>query len=69
MPDDPARRERALLLRAWESSPLAPANFCALKGLPVAEFDALIQLARRERSERGARTERTDRPGRDPGPR
>lgn len=75
LPDDPARRERALLLRAWESSPLAPANFCALKGLPVAEFDALIQLARRERSERGARTERTertertDRPGRDPGPR
>lgn len=69
LPDDPARRERALLLRAWESSPLAPANFCALKGLPVAEFDALIQLARRERSERGARTERTDRPGGDPGPR
>ena len=69
LPDDPARRERALLLRAWESSPLAPSNFCALKGLPLAEFDALIQLARRERAERGVHAERGDRPGRGPGPR
>jgi hypothetical protein len=69
LPDDPARRERALLLRAWESSPLTPSNFCALKGLPLAEFDALIQLARLERAERGVHAERGDRPGRGPGPR
>jgi hypothetical protein len=54
LPDDPARRERALLLRAWEGSPLTPANFCALKGLKVAEFEAQIELARRERAERTA---------------
>jgi sRNA-binding protein len=49
LPDDPARRERALLLRAWESSPLTLANFCALKGLDRADFEAQIDLARRER--------------------
>jgi sRNA-binding protein len=52
LPDDPQRRARALLLRAWESSPLAKPNFCALKGLNVAEFDTQIELARRERAER-----------------
>lgn len=52
LPEDPARRERALLLRAWESSPLTPANFCALKGLGRADFEAGIDLARRERAER-----------------
>lgn len=52
LPEDPARRERALLLRAWESSPLTPANFCALKGLKLADFDAAIALARQERGER-----------------
>ncbi|MBS0306710.1 MAG: hypothetical protein JSR43_15205, partial [Proteobacteria bacterium] len=52
LPDDPARRERALLLRAWEGSPLKPASFCALKGLDPAEFEAQIELARRERAER-----------------
>ena len=55
LPDDPQRRERALLLRAWEGSPLTPANFCALKGLPLAEFEARIELARRERAERAER--------------
>jgi hypothetical protein len=54
LPDDPASRERALLLRAWDSSPLTPANFCALKGLKVADFEAQIELARRERAERSA---------------
>ncbi len=51
LPDDPARRERALLLRTWEGSPLTPANFCALKGLKVAEFDARIAQAQQERKE------------------
>ena len=54
LPDEPERRARALLLRAWESSPLAKPNFCALKGLNMAEFDAQIELARRERAERSA---------------
>ena len=49
LPDDPTRRERALLLRSWESSPLTLANFCALKGLDEADFEAQIDLARRER--------------------
>lgn len=53
-PDDPAKRERALLLRAWEGSSLTQANFCALKGLDAAQFDAQIELARRERAERQA---------------
>lgn len=51
LPEDPARRERALLLRAWEGSPLTQANFCALKGLDRADFEAQIDLARRERAQ------------------
>ena len=49
---DPARRERAMLLRSFEGSPLTAANFCALKGLALSEFDAQLALARRERAER-----------------
>ena len=48
LPEDPERRERARLLRAWESSPLSRANFCALKGLSETQFDALIERARDE---------------------
>ncbi len=43
-----ARRERALLLRAFESSPLSRANFCALKRIEPAALDALLEQARRE---------------------
>jgi ProP effector len=49
MPADPAQRERALLLRAFESSPLSKANFCALKRISETELDALLQQARAER--------------------
>ncbi len=49
-PEDAARRERLALLRAWESSPLTKANFCALKRLAEAEFDTVIEQARRERA-------------------
>ena len=52
LPEDPARRERAVLLRSFEDSPLTAANFCALKGLAQPEFEAQIALARREREER-----------------
>jgi hypothetical protein len=55
LPPDPAQRERALLLRAWETSPLAKPNFCALKGLSAVDFDAQITLAERERADRGWR--------------
>jgi ProP effector len=50
LPADPARRERALLLRAFETSPLSKANFCVLKRIAEAELDALLEQARGERS-------------------
>jgi sRNA-binding protein len=49
MPTDPAQRERMLLLRAFESSPLSKANFCALKRISEAELDAQLAAARQER--------------------
>jgi ProP effector len=49
MPADPAQRERLLLLRAFESSPLSKANFCALKRISEAELDAQLAAARQER--------------------
>jgi sRNA-binding protein len=48
-PADPAQRERLLLLRAFESSPLSKANFCALKRISEAELDAALAQARAER--------------------
>ena len=51
-PVDPAQRERAMLLRSFESSPLSKANFCALKGLAIAELDAVLAQARQEHTER-----------------
>ena len=52
---DPAQRERALLLRQFESSPLTKANFCVLKRIPEAELDALLAQARAERPPAPAR--------------
>lgn len=49
LPDDPARRERALLLRTWEASSLTKANFCVLKRITEAELDAQLALAHQER--------------------
>jgi ProP effector len=45
-----ARAERAALLRAHEASTLTRKNFCALKGVAEEELDALLALARQERS-------------------
>jgi ProP effector len=42
---DPAQRERMLLLRAYESSPLSKANFCALKRISEADLDQLLAEA------------------------
>lgn len=47
-----ARRQRALLLRSFEQSPLSKANFGALKGLSEQALDALLTLARQERGSR-----------------
>jgi ProP effector len=49
LPADPAQRERALLLRAFEASPLSKANFCTLKRISEAELDAALTQARSER--------------------
>ena len=50
--DEHVRRERASLLRAFETTTLTPANFCALKGLAVADLEAQLVQARQERTER-----------------
>jgi sRNA-binding protein len=47
-----ARRERAALLRAFETSTLTRANFCALKRITEADLEAQLVLARKEREER-----------------
>lgn len=50
--DEAARRDRAALLRAYETSTLTRANFCALKGIPEAELDARLHQAWLEREQR-----------------
>jgi ProP effector len=50
---DQARRERALLLRAFETSTLTRANFCALKRIDEAALDALLATARQEAAQAG----------------
>src|SRR5207253_10904128 len=50
--EDAQRRNRATLLYDFERTTLTPANFCALKGVPVDELDGLLALARQEAQER-----------------
>ncbi|MDZ7589877.1 MAG: TIGR04282 family arsenosugar biosynthesis glycosyltransferase [Rubrivivax sp.] len=50
--EDQARRERAALLRAYETSTLTRANFCVLKGIPEAELDGRLHQAWLEREQR-----------------
>lgn len=52
--DEQARRERAALLRAFETTTLTKANFCALKGIAEADLDARLEQARKEGAERPA---------------
>lgn len=49
-----AQRERAALLRAYETSTLTRANFCALKGLAETDLDAALAQAREERDRRAS---------------
>ena len=46
---DQEAQRRADILRAFESSPLNKANFCALKGLRESELDEALALAAKER--------------------
>ena len=49
---DDLRRNRAGLLRDFETTTLTRANFCALKGVVVEELDGLLEIARGEAQER-----------------
>lgn len=51
--EDPARRERAALLRAFESSTLTKSNFCVLKRIDEKTLDEALETARKERADRG----------------
>ena len=67
--EDDARRDRAMLLRAFETSTLTRANFCALKRIAEPELDTLLATARQEaaqRAQEGWGDPRQDRSG--PGP-
>ncbi len=55
-----ARRNRAVLLRAFETATLTKANFCALKGISEAELDAQVVLAKQEREQRALEPQRPD---------
>lgn len=57
-----AQRERAALLRAYETSTLTRANFCALKGLTEADLDAGLAQAREERDRRASQPQPPQRP-------
>lgn len=46
-----ARRERWLLLKAFESSPLTKANFCVLKRIAPDALDAQLAQAKAEAAE------------------
>jgi ProP effector len=50
--EDEARRQRARLLRDFETTTLTRANFCALKGVDDGALDALLALARQEAAQR-----------------
>ena len=47
--ENEARRSRAVLLRAYETSTLTRANFCVLKRIDEATLEALLVQARQER--------------------
>jgi sRNA-binding protein len=51
--EDQQRRNRATLLRDFESTTLTRANFCVLKGVAEPELDGLLERARTEAQQRG----------------
>jgi len=62
-----ARRERALLLRAFETTTLTPANFCALKGIAEDELRARLDQAWHEREARPPQERQPQPAGRETG--
>ena len=50
--EEQQRRNRAGLLRDFETTTLTRPNFCALKGVAVEELDGLLAIARTEAEER-----------------
>lgn len=58
--EDQQRRNRATLLRDFETTKLTTANFCALKGVPVEALDGLLALARQDALEDAQRPRRPD---------
>jgi len=50
--EEEQRRNRFNLLRAFETTTLTPANFCALKGVAMEELDGLLAQARQEAEQR-----------------
>ncbi len=62
--EDAARRDRALLLRTFESSTLTRANFCVLKRISEVDLEAALALARQERDQRSGPTKPPSRPTR-----
>ena len=52
--DEQGRRDRAALLRAFETSTVTRANFCALKRITDSELDTLLAQARQEAEQRAA---------------
>lgn len=55
------RFERATLLRAFETTTLTRANFCALKGIAEADLEARLAQARQEREQRPPAPPRAER--------
>jgi hypothetical protein len=51
-----------MLLRAFETSTLAKANFCALKGIAQNDLDAQLEQARKERTEHPPEPQRSGPP-------
>ncbi len=64
--ENDARRERAALLRAFETTTLTRGNFCALKRIDEATLDAALATARLEREQRPPEPMHDTRPDRRP---
>ena len=60
--EEAGRRERAALLRGFETTKLTVANFCALKGIAPEQLDAVLAQARAEAAEDAARPRPAGRP-------
>lgn len=60
------RRNRATLLRDFQTTTLTVANFCALKGVPVDELEGLLEIARQEAKEAPPERRPDRRPGHRP---